>query len=348
MLLLIRTCRFCLVALALLPAFNVFSQSLSWREVPPQTDASFRALSVVDDSVVWIAGTRGWVGRSVNGGDTWKFNQVNGFERYDFRSLYAFDKHRAIIANAGAPANILITTDGGANWKVVYTHKDTAAFFDGIEFWNDKEGMVYGDPLGGRMLLLETRDGGETWTDVKTSPRLNEGEASFAASGTNIRLSDKRTVIITTGGTTSRLWISRDGGRKWQTQNPPVIQEASSTGIFSFSGFREGKGVVVGGDYLRDSLTVDHVSYTHDGGKTWKKPTRPTRGYRECVEFLNDSFLISTGPTGTDISVDGGINWTPASDEKSFHVVRKARMGSLVVIAGGKGKISIIKYEDGH
>lgn len=340
--------RICLVVLCLVPTFNVLSQSLSWREVPPQTDASFRALSVVDDSVIWIAGSKGWVGRSVNGGDTWQFDRVDGFERFDFRTLYAFDRNRAIIANAGAPANVLLTTDGGANWKVVFTHKDTAAFFDGIDFWNNKEGLIYGDPLDGRMLLLETRDGGESWTDVKTSPKLNEGEASFAASGTNIRCSGKRTVVITTGGTTSRLWISRDGGRKWQIQNPPMIDEASSTGIFSFSGFRNGKAVVVGGDYLRDTLTVDHVSYTHDGGKTWKKPVAPTRGYRECVEFLNDELLITTGPTGTDISIDGGINWTSASDEKLFHVVRKARKGSLVVIAGGKGKISVIKYADDH
>lgn len=340
--------RICLVVLCLVPTFNVLSQSLSWREVPPQTDASFRALSVVDDSVIWIAGSKGWVGRSVNGGDTWQFDQVDGFERFDFRALYAFDRNRAIIANAGAPANVLLTTDGGANWKVVFTHKDTAAFFDGIDFWNNKEGLIYGDPLDGRMLLLETRDGGESWTDVKTSPKLNDGEASFAASGTNIRCSGKRTVVITTGGTTSRLWISRDGGRKWQTQNPSMIHETSSTGIFSFSGFRKDKAVVVGGDYLRDTLTVDHVSYTHDGGKTWKKPAAPTRGYRECVEFLNDDFLITTGPTGTDISIDGGINWTSASDEKLFHVVRKARKGSLVVIAGGKGKISVIKYADDH
>ncbi len=340
----IRSCAVCWFVLCLIFAYNTSSQSLSWRVIPPRTDASFRALSVVDDSVIWLAGTKGWVGRSQNGGETWTFDQVDGFEGFDFRSIYAFDNNRAVIANAGAPANILVTGDGGTTWKVVYTHADTSAFFDGIDFWNNQNGIIYGDPIRGRMLLLGTRDGGETWKEISSAPRLNEGEASFAASGTNIRVSDKRTVAIATGGSTSRLWISRDGGQTWHTQNPPVIQGLPSAGIFSFSGFRNNYGAVVGGDYLRDSLTIDHAFYTRDGGKTWNKPATATRGYRECVEFLDDNFLIATGPGGTDISKDGGLNWTPASDEKLFHVVRKARKGSLVVIAGGRGKISIIKY----
>ena len=52
--------------------------------------------------------------------------------------------------------------------------------------------------------------------------------------------------------------------------------------------------------------------------------------------------MIATGPSGTDISHDGGINWKPLSDEKSFHVVRKARKGSLIVLAGNS-KVAILK-----
>ena len=65
----------------------------------------------------------------------------------------------------------------------------------------------------------------------------------------------------------------------------------------------------------------------------------PTRGLRECVEFLSGKVVIATGPTGTDISYNSGVEWQPLSDEKGFHVVRKARKGKLVVVTGSK-KIS--------
>lgn len=324
------------------------AQHFSWHAIPPQTEASFRALSVVDDSVAWVAGTKGWIGKTIDGGTSWTFSQVKDFETFDFRSLYAFDESYAVIANAGAPANILVTDDGGESWQVVYTHSDSAAFFDGIDFWDRNNGLIYGDPIGGRMLLLSTRNGGRTWVELpqRQRPPLEEGEASFAASGTNIRLQDSQTVGIGTGGKTSRIWTSDNRGRSWKTLTPPVLHGESSTGIFSFSGFRGKTAVIVGGDYLRDTLTVDHVFYTTDKGKTWERPQMPTRGYRECVEFIDDNTLIATGPTGTEVSVDGGKTWTPESDDRLFHVVRKARNGKLIVMAGGKGQISVLRKND--
>ena len=140
-------------------AQQLFSQQINWKTIPPKTDASFRGLSVVDDKVAWVIGSKGWVGRSIDGGNNWEFAQVKGFEKYDFRSLYAFDAKNAIIANAGSPAFILRTSDGGRKWQVAYENADTAAFFDGVDFWNNNEGLIYGDPINGRMLLLSTEDG---------------------------------------------------------------------------------------------------------------------------------------------------------------------------------------------
>jgi photosystem II stability/assembly factor-like uncharacterized protein len=334
----------CTVALALLPALTS-AQLFTWQITDSKTNASFRALSVVDDSVAWVAGTGGWIGRTIDGGNNWKFDQVPGFEQTDFRTLYAHDKNNAVIANAGSPANVLITEDGGLHWKIVYHLPDTAAFIDGTDFWNRNEGIIYGDPLGGRMLLLRTTDGGLTWSriDMNRAPKLNDGEASFAASGTTIRCTGKEAVAIATGGKTSRLWLSENKGDNWTSFAVPILQGESSRGIFSIALGKMEKIIVVGGNYLQDTLRLNHVFYSRDGGKSWRKPTVETRGYRECVEYIEPDLLVATGPTGTDISIDGGISWRPESDEKFFHVVRKARKGTLVLIAGGKGKIGILK-----
>ena len=330
-----------LVLLALLLCSNAYSQTYSLENCEVSVTSSLRGLSVVDDSVVWASGSNGWIGRSTDGARSWIFKQVQGFEKLDFRSLYAFDKLRAIIANAGSPSHILQTTDGGNTWQIVYQNNHPDSFFDGIDFWNDREGIIYGDPIQGRMLLLVTKDGGNTWNELPElqRPLLNDGEASFAASGTGIRCYDKSKVMISTGGKVSRLFISENNGSSWKIISPPILQGESSTGIFSLA-FRDKKmGIIVGGDYLRDSLRTQHILLTQDECKTWKVPSTPTRGLRESVEFLSDMAVIATGPTGTDISYNSGVDWQPLSNEKGFHVVRKARKGKLVVITGNK-KIS--------
>jgi photosystem II stability/assembly factor-like uncharacterized protein len=332
-----------LLVICLLAASNVFAQTLSIKNCDINIKSSFRGLSVVDDSVVWVSGSAGWVGRSLNGASTWSFKQVAGFEKVDFRSLYAFDSKTAVIANAGSPANILLTMDGGETWKTVYTNTHKDAFFDGVDFWDEKRGVMYGDPIDGKMLLVKTTDGGKSWQEFpdEQRPLLKEGEASFAASGTGIRCYDKSLLMISTGGKVSRLYSSINFGKKWNVQSPPIIQGESSTGIFSFA-FRNNSGILVGGDYLRDSLRVQHVLLNKNAGNTWTAPSTPTRGYRECVEFISDQVVLATGPSGTDVSYNAGIDWSFLSDDKGYHVVRKARKGKLIVITGS-GKIGTIQ-----
>ncbi|MCD6013503.1 MAG: Oxidoreductase [Flavipsychrobacter sp.] len=338
--------RIYLILLLFIVSTQLYSQDVRWQAITPQTDASFRGLSVVDDSVAWVSGSKGWVGRSINGGKDWTFTQVKGFEKNDFRSLYAFDANNAIIANAGSPAYIMRTTDGGKNWKIVYQNNDTSAFIDGVDFWNNKEGIIYGDPINGRMMILKTKDGGRIWQALSENsrPMLMEGEASFAASGTNIHCYGKDKVAIATGGKISRLFLSSDRGASWIIDTPPIIHGESTTGIFSFDFSSDITGIIVGGDYKKDTLKRDHIFYTHDGGKQWLTPVTPTRGYRECVAKINN-IMLASGPSGTDISYDGGANWKALSDEKGFHVVKKSRTGNLLVIAGSSGKISLLKFE---
>lgn len=320
-----------------------FSQELRFKKIEIDTNYSFRGLSVVDDSVAWVSGIKGSIGRSTNGGNKWTFTQVKGFEKWDFRTLYAFNSNEAVIANAGSPAYILRTDDGGSNWNIVYTNNDSMAFFDGVDFWNDREGIIYGDPINGRMLLLSTADGGKSWQELpkQRRPAMSEGEASFAASGTGIRCYGKEKAIIATGGKVSRLFISEDKGKNWNTISTPIIQGENSTGIFSFTFNTDSTGIIVGGDYKKNTLKVNHVFYTTNSGKSWSAPQNVTGGYRECVEFVTENTAIAVGPEGADISYNSGKGWQPIPDQKNFDVIRKARKGRLVVAAGNK-KISTL------
>ncbi|RAW00620.1 WD40/YVTN/BNR-like repeat-containing protein [Pseudochryseolinea flava] len=331
----------------LLSTCTLFAQqnAYHWIDISTDTKASFRGLSVVNDKVAWLGGSKGTIGSTVDGGKTWNFKVLEGYEALDFRSVYAFDEKNVIVANAGTPAYILRTSDGGQSWRRVYENTDKDAFIDGIDFWDSKSGVVYGDPIASKMLLLKTSDGGESWTMVadEKRPVMKEGEASFAASGTGVRCLKNNQIIILTGGQTSRLWASKDGGENWTPTDLPIIQGGKMTGGYSVAFFDLKKGIIVGGNWDDHLLTTDHIVMTNDGGKTWTKPTTPTRGLRECVEYLDAKTVVAVGQKGADISYDGGATWTMLSDLTGFDVARKARKGNLIVVAGGQGKVALLQ-----
>jgi photosystem II stability/assembly factor-like uncharacterized protein len=302
---------------------------------------SIRALSVVDDSVAWVSGSKGWVGRTTDRGRTWQWEQLAAYAALDFRDIEAFSSQRAVMVSAGTPAIVLLTTDGGKTWKETYRNESPDIFLDGMDFWDEQRGIIYGDPIAHKMQLFETRDGGEHWTPAADNLKepLHEGEASFAASGTAIRTLKDGHVWIVTGGTVSRVFHSADYGQHWQVSACPVTQGKSSTGAFSVLFTDARNGVVAGGDYAADTVRTDNLVLTHDGGKTWQKPATAPLGFRSGIERADKNVLIATGTSGTDISRNNGKDWKALSKD-GFHVVRRSKKGNWVVLAGGGGRVA--------
>jgi photosystem II stability/assembly factor-like uncharacterized protein len=309
------------------------------------TKSSLRGLSVVTDDIVWVSGSNGTVGKSINGGKDWKWMVVKGFEKTDFRDIEAFDIATAVIMGVGEPAYMLRTTDGGTTWKVVYENKTKGMFLDAMEFWNINAGIVIGDPIGGRMFVSRSFDGGKTWQDVPemNRPKADSGEACFAASGTNVRALDNDEAVFITGGARSSIFI-RD-----QKITLPILQGKETTGANSIAvwdRFKKKGGnqlVVVGGDFSADSSSDKNCVYSMDHGKTWKSPKTPPHGYRSCVEYLDKKILVACGLTGVDYTIDNAMNWKMISPE-SFHVCRIAKLGSTVYLAGTNGKVGKLVY----
>ncbi len=308
------------------------------------TKTSIRGLSVVDNSVAWVSGSNGWTSLTTDGGAIWKWKQIPGYEKFDFRDIEAFSSTDAVIVSAGTPGIILHTRDGGATWQEVYRNESPDIFLDGMDFRDTQNGIIYGDPIKGKMQLLRTADGGLNWENISDNLGVNlvEGEASFAASGTAIRVLKNGTTFIVTGGSQSRIFVSKYLGNSWEVYPCPIIQGKSSAGPFSIAFLNKKKGLAVGGDYLSDTSSVNNMLLTKNAGKTWRKPDTPPFGYKSSIEYISSEIIIATGTSGTDISRDGGKNWEKFTSE-GFNTVRKAKSGSLVLLAGAGGKISILQ-----
>lgn len=301
-----------------------------------------RGMSVVNDKVAWISGTKGSVGLTIDGGQSWQWQQVKGFEKSDFRGIEAFSDKEAVIIGSGTPAVILKTLDGGKNWAVKFNKTDTTYFLDAIAFSDKNHGFILGDPINGKFLMLETLDAGESWTPVKNAPDALKGEAAFAASGTCLRVG--KNIGVVTGGSVCRLLISPAKNLKWTATKLPLTNGSASMGAFSFSG-TELPILVTGGNYAKDKV-ADSVAYIIP--KTTKLqqglfPVKGPAGYQSCVEHIKADIYVSTGTPGSNITTDGGKTWTKF-DDISYNVCRKSPSGKLILFAGDRGKIGVFKF----
>ena len=304
------------------------------------TKTSLRGLCAVDDSVVWASGSNGTVAKTIDGGKTWEWLTVKGFEKNDYRDIEAFDANTAIVMAIDSPAYILKTTDGGANWKVVYENHTKGIFLDAMDFYDDKKGVIVGDPIDKIFFIISTYDGGDTWGMTGlVKPTALDGEACFASSGTNIILPKNNREIFITGGLKSRIIVNNIFDFNIKTL--PSIQGKASTGANSIGFNNKKRMIVVGGDFTKPNDTTANCFISNNKGKTWFAPKNSPIGYRSCVLFYKKKTWFTCGLNGVDMSTDNGEIFTKISDE-SFHVCKKVKSGKSIFFAGKDGKIGKI------
>ena len=313
--------------------FPLKSQSIRLTELNGIQEASYRAISIVDETTAWVAGSNGMIGRTRDAGSNWEFMQIAGQEKLDFRSIHAFSYDLVMVANAGSPARIFRTADGGNTWSVAYRNDHPDAFLDAISFFDGEKGLAVGDPIDGKLLLLSTLNGGISWFPVPLSPAMGAGEAVFAASGTSMRSLTTGTAMIGTGGSTSRILMSNDFGQSWIAIPVPGAMNKSSAGIFSLW-LNDARSVLgVGGDYEDEKSTVANIWLTQNGGKKWTTVSQAPGGYRSCVEAIGENLLMAVGPSGADLSSDKGKTWSPVRCPGG-HVIRSSPQKKLILMAG--------------
>ncbi len=326
--------------LSFLLILSVSTLKAQWSKQNAGTEASFRSICATSSKVVWAGGTKGTILKTTDAGQHWQVIRVQGAETLDFRDIYGANEHIAFAMSAGEAeknaARIYKTIDGGNTWTIVFETHEKGAFFDSFDFWNEKEGVLIGDPVDDKPFILRTLDGGQTWHRIAKDklPVIKQGEASFAASGTCVITRNKKKAWI---NTQSRVFYTTDKGETWQVAETPFTQGLTS-GIFGLHFYSDKDGIATGGDYKEDKKVSDNIAITHDGGKTWALlPQAKPDGLKESSWVLSDKSLLVVGTSGTGLSDDMGKTWK-AIDNEAFHAVSCYKNDCWAI--GGKGNLA--------
>ena len=304
---------------------------------------SIRAIEPLDENRVWFAANKGIVGLIDN-----KQPKLATIKYEDsllhFRSIAATDSAAFVLSIANPAVLYKIGFNGteATNIQEVYTESGETVFYDSMKFWNNNEGIAMGDPVDGCLSVLVTRDGGNTWQKLSCDklPKVEKGEAAFAASNSNISLY-KDQVWIVTGGKQARVFHSKNKGKDWEVFNTPIVQGKAMTGIYSVDFFDAKTGVIFGGDWDKKEFNEGNKAITKDGGKTWSLMSNGKGpGYRSSVKFVpgtkgND--LVAVGSPGISYSKDQGETWQELSKE-GFYAVEF--VNDSIAFASGNNKIA--------
>ncbi len=316
----------------------------SWKHVDVNTSQGFRGLAAVDASTAWVGGSTGGVWRTVDAGKTWQKVGPELKKPLLFRDVEAVDADTAQILaiGPGRKSRIYRTTDGGATWDRTFTNKDQDAFYDCMAMFPDgAHGLAMSDPVRGKFRIIRTEDGGLTWSEVsrKGMPPAVDGEFGFAASGTCLVTAGDSDAYFASGGGASRIFSSKDFGTTWVAAKSR-IPAAEAGGVFSLAFKAKREGIAVGGDFT-DPDNGRRMS-AYGSRKAWK-PGGDLGGYRSGVAWLpgEKPVAVAVGPTGSDITHDGGRTWT-TFDADSFDAVMCATDGTCWA-SGADGAVAILR-----
>ncbi len=308
--------------------FRSDDAGVSWtqQQVPAPRPRNLNRVAFVDANHGWIAAT-GVILHTEDGGATWIAQQVP--ESFEMGAVVFVDQKNGMASGGCWVSGSLIarTTDGGANWRIVYRdprRSSSVTIWAGFdpERWLGQSSSV---------VLLHTDNGGTTWRTTP-SPAYNAGDLRFADAS--------RGMLVDS----SAAFITEDQGETWS----PLPRLPSVAQRFSWAN--------------RDTATLIGrrvpIVRTDNAGQTWRAQSV---GFDE---LLNGVFML--GPTTAVVvgqncfaappclpvlggllarTDDGGRTWT--SQRSDVAVLGVWFIDELRGFAVRYGQGSIIRTDDG-
>lgn len=304
-----------------------------------EDNISIRAIQV-DGDKIYYTGTDSKFGY-VSVKDPSDKKQIRLSEKeLQFRTL-AKGKKDFYTVNIESPAWFFRIDPETFRSKLIYTDTLKSAFYDAFHFINEDLAFAFSDTdesLSLKLLKIVPSKNQFQW--YANNMKMNEGEAAFAASNTNLD-SSKQFLWLGTGGGSARIFKFSLQTGKTEIFETEMIQDSESQGIYSIDFYDENFGIAVGGDYTKQSENINNIATTNDGGKTWQiQASGKNAGYMTCVKFRPKSKgkdIIAVGDQHISISTDYGKTWTKISDEKGLYACEWYDKNTLIL--AGKNRI---------
>ncbi|MCH8224225.1 MAG: ABC transporter permease subunit [Chloroflexi bacterium] len=182
----------------------------TWAPVESGTASALTDIAFVDSSHLWIAGEKGLVLRSTDGGVT--FETVDTGVNAMLLSVSFASADQGVVVGEGG--TILVTADGGRTWQ--QSDAGTSSRLNAVDFASDGSVWAVGD--GGT--ALQSRDGGVTWARRTIGTSLKNSLRAVSFDGADgVVVGSKGTVLTTS-----------DGGASWTRQEILEGREGTITG----------------------------------------------------------------------------------------------------------------------
>ncbi|MCE1164737.1 MAG: T9SS type A sorting domain-containing protein [Bacteroidetes bacterium] len=286
-----------------------------WSEQTSGTTSALYSVSSPNDNVAWAVGAAGIVYTTTNKGANWvaKTNPSTT----DNYTVFAFDANNAIVTASGTTAYAYKTTNGGTNWTTVLTQ--VGGFFDDVQFKDANNGILYGDPVGGRWTIFKTTNAGTTWDSTGMYV------ATTAAGWNNSMYMNNNTIYFGTNNGT--LLYSTNFGTSWTIQT--TLQ--ANTYVTWFNSASTG---MTGGAEL---------NMTTNSGANWTAVTSVGTGNISGIAGTGGNEWWMTRQTTTvNYSSNNGSTWAVqyTAPAGSFNAFTKSKSGSTLWGVRSNGGIS--------
>lgn len=282
-------------------------------------------ICALDNNIAWSINRDGSGGdanykmfsRTIDGGLTWTSDEFTTYGT-SYAMVEAINAFTAYIPVWGTGTNgnrLIKTTDGGETWTSILQGAGSGSFFNVVQFFDENNGYLMGDPEGGEYEIYVTSDAGANWTRVAGTNIPNPVSGEFGITGMC------ETVGNTTWFTTNRgrIYKSNDMGLTWEVFTIAALTTDTNIEIaFDDSGLA---GVA---DYYSTASELHTLYITADGGETWTLTTPTGNWYESGTSSVPGSLntFVSVGADATtpnmgiSYSTDGGLTWT---DYASFY-----------------------------
>jgi photosystem II stability/assembly factor-like uncharacterized protein len=174
-------------------------------------------------------------------------------------------------------------------------------------------------------VLFRTTDGGNTWLTISSdltreTPEVPSSVGSLIPKGADkqrgviyaLAPSFKSMSTLWAGTDDGLVWLTRDGGKKWNNITPPELTAWSKVTQISASHFDDDTSYVSVSRF-RINDQRPYIYRTHDGGRSWKQITSglPDFGPVDTVreDPVRKGLLFAGTENSVWISFDDGDHW---------------------------------------